>query len=96
MRTRFRDGILNYIFRTAVRLSNNKVRSSYVSVSSTEDEEDSLILDMTLIVDGDWDTITKLRHDVLVRVGDWSEEWTEEDKEDYGRRIYFGFLPSGL
>ena len=96
LRTRFRTTVLNYIFRTALASSGGLLKSAEVSVSSTPDEEDSLTLDLTLTVDADWETIGKLRWDVLVKLGEWSQEWSVEEKEDYGRRIYFGFVPSRL
>ena len=96
LRTQFRDSVLNYIYRTALELSDDRLKSASVSVWSTPDEEDSLTLDLTLTVDADWEFIVKLRHDILVKVGEWSQEWSEEDKEDYGRRIYFAILPLNL
>ena len=96
MRTGFRDAALNYIFRTALELCGGRLESAEVSVSSTPDEEGSLILDLTLTVGADWETIGELRRDVLVRLGEWSQEWSVEQKKDYGRRIYFGFVPSNL
>ena len=96
LRTQFRESVLNYIYRTALGLSGDRLRFPWVSVWSTPDEEDSLTLDLTLTVDADWEYIGKLRHDILVKVGEWSQEWTEEEKEDYGRRIYFGIVPLNL
>ena len=96
LRTQFRDSVLNYIYRTALGLSDDRLKSASVSVWSAPDEEDSLTLDLTLTVDADWEFITKLRHDILVRVSEWSREWTEEEREDYGRRIYFAILPLNL
>ena len=96
MRTRFRDGVLNYIFRAAMDLSDGKVKSADIVASDTPGEEDSCILEMTLTMECGWDTIAQLRHGVLVKVGGWSAEWSDEEREDYGRRIYFSFLPSEL
>ena len=96
IRTKFRDAALNYIFRAALELCDGRLKSAEVSVSSTPDEEDSLILDLTLTVDADWETIGKLRRDVLVKLGEWSQEWSAEEKEDYGQRIYFGLIPISL
>ena len=96
LRTQFRDSVLNYIYRTALGLSDDRLKSASVSVGSTPDEEDSLTLDLTLTVDAEWEFIAKLSHDILVRVSEWSREWTEEEREDYGRRIYFAILPLNL
>ena len=79
-----------------MELSDDRLKFAHVSVGSTPDEEDSLTLDLTLTVDADWEFIAKLSHDILVRVSEWSREWTEEEREDYGRRIYFAILPLDL
>ena len=87
MRTQFRDSVLNYIFRTAMGLSDGHLVSAEVMVSDTPGEVDSLFLDLTLTVDADRNFIRNLRYEILVKLGEWSEEWSEEQKEDYGRRI---------
>ena len=96
MRTRFREMVLNYIYRTALGLCGGRLRSAAVSIASEPDEEDSATLDLTLTVEADWEVIRKLRYDILVRVTEWSLEWSDEDKEDYSRRIYFSFLTTQL
>ena len=96
LRTQFRGLVINYIYRTALGLSGDRLKVASVSVGSTPEEEDSLTLDLTLTVDADWEFIAKLSHDILVRVSEWSREWTEEEREDYGRRIYFAILPLTL
>ena len=96
MRTKFRDAALDYIFQTALELCDGRLESAEVSVSSTPDEEDSLTLDLTLTVDGDWEAIGQLRYGILVKVGEWLQGRSDEEKDDYGRRIYFGFVPISL
>ena len=96
MRSPFRDAVLNDIFRTAVAISDGLLESAEVSVWSTRDEEDSLTLDLTLTMDTDWENIKRLRHEINVTVGEWSQEWSEEQKNDYGRTISFGLIPSIL
>ena len=96
MLTPFRRAALNYIYRTALALSEDCLEFAVVSVSSQPDEEDSLILDMSMTIDANWEFIKKLRREILVKVGEWSQEWSEEEKDDYGRRIYFGLIPLQL
>ena len=96
MQTRFRKETLKFIYMTTLALSEGRLESAAVSVSSQPDEEDSLTLDLTLTVDADWEFIKKLRREILVKVGEWSQEWSEEEKDDYGRRIYFGLIPLQL
>ena len=94
LRTRFRDAALGYIFRTARDLSWGKLVLGQVAVTEVPDEEDSWAFDLTLTIESDWEAIEKLRWEVLVRLEDWSREWSSEAQEDYGRHIYFGFMPA--
>jgi hypothetical protein len=94
--TTFRRRVLTYMYRTAFGHAAGSLESASVSLSSTPDEEDSVHLDLTLTVDGDWDAAQKLTQTVLDRVSGWSREWTEEEQADYGRWIYFGVIPSEL
>ncbi len=96
MRTPFRDAALNYIYKTALDLADGRLESAEVSISDEIDEEDYLNLHLMLTVDADWEFIKKLRYDIFVKLGEWSKDWSEEEREDYGRRIYLGILPSVL
>ena len=94
--TPFRKLVLNYIYRTALELSNGSLESAEVSLSSVPDEEDSLHLTLILIVRSDWRVVQDLRQQVLSKVSDWSDEWTQEEREDYGRWIYVRLLPAQM
>lgn len=94
--TSFRRGVLNDIYRTALDLSGERLASAGVSLTSTPDEEDSLHLDLTLTLNADWDAAQRLAQGILDRLGEWSKEWSEEDRQDYGRWIYFGVIPANL
>ena len=94
--TGFRKRVLTCIYRTALELATQNPESATVSLSSSPDEEDSLHLDLTLIIDDDWSAAQELTQKVLDRVGEWSREWSKEEQQDYGRWIYFGVIPSEL
>ena len=96
MRTPFRDSVLNYIYRTALDLSDGRLEEASVSVWSNPGEEDSVVLDLTLVVRSDWEAIGKLRRQVLVKISEWSQKWSKAQREDYRKRIYFGFVPADL
>lgn len=96
MRTRFRETVFNYIYRTALGLFGDRLKSAVVSLSDSPDEEDSLVLHLTMAVNADWEAIEGARYEVLENLGIWSEEWTEAQKKDFGRFIYFGFIPTDL
>lgn len=94
LRTRFRDRVLNYIFLTARDLSEGRLLKASVSITRIPGEADSAALDLTLIVDGDWGWIRELRAGILARLSEWSQEWSDKEQKDYGRRIYFGLIPA--
>ena len=94
MRTPFRDAALNFIYQTALDLSDDRLKSAIVEVWSSPGEEDSLTLNLTLEVDTNRDAIKALRYETLARVTEWLRSRTEEEKADYGRRVYFGVVPS--
>ena len=94
--TLFRGKVLNDIYRTALDLSAERLASAKVSLTSTPDEEDSPHLDLTLTLNADWDAAQELAQAILGRVSEWSREWSEEERQDYGRWIYFGVIPADL
>ena len=96
LRTRFRDAALGYIFRSALDISGGRVMLGEVGITEVPDEGDSWTFDLTLTVDGEWEDIEKLRWEVLIRLEEWSKEWSPEEQDDYARRIYFGFIPADL
>ena len=94
--TPFRKKALNDIYRAAAGLAGERLASAGVSLISTPDEEDSFHLDLTLAVDADWDAAHEVAVGILEKVSEWSKEWSEEDRDDYGRWIYFGVIPAEL
>ena len=96
MRTPFRDAVLTYMYRTALELSDGCLEEASVSVWSNPGEEDSEVLDLTLVVRSDWEAIGKLRKQILVKISEWSQGWSSVQREDYKKRIYFGFVPAEL
>ena len=96
MVTPFRKRVINFIFLTARGLSGGALDSVKVSLSSISDQDDTFALDLTLTVNADWTFIQELRRDVLVSVSEWSKDWSEEQRQDYGRHIFFGILPREL
>ena len=94
--TKFRKDVLTCIFRAAQDLSGGLLASGIVSVSSSPDEDDSLHLYLTLTFNADWDTLDKWHDRILEKLGEWAQEWSQEEQEDYSRWIYFGLFPSQL
>ena len=95
LRTPFRNAVIEQIYRAALDLCDWQLQTAIVLAEDTwEVDSDSLYL--SLAVNTDWEGINELRHEILVRIGEWSKEWYEQEKEDYGRRIYFGLVPLEL
>ena len=94
--TSFRKQVLNYIYRTTLTFSQGQLESAEVSLEDSPDEEDSLQLYLTLTVDADWDAAQKVTEEILGQVSEWPKEWSEDEREDYGRWIYVGVIPAEL
>ncbi len=94
--TPFRNEVFTHIYRMAQELSRGRVIYGELAAPTAPDEEDSVHLDLTLAVDADWDTIENWRADIIARVSERSKDWTEREREDYARWIYFGLVPVRL
>lgn len=92
--TPFREQVLNYLYRTALGFSGGLMESAIVAAVSEPDEEDSLHLHLAMTLKMDWEELDKLHDQVLARLAEWAEDWTDEDQEDYGHWIYFSLSPS--
>ena len=92
--TPFRERVLNYIYRTARGLSGGLVESALVEALSEPDEGNSLHLHLALIVQMDWDGLDKLHEQILARLADWSQGWSEQEQNDYARWIFFSLSPA--
>ena len=95
--TPFRYGVINYLHRTVLGLSNGLLKSAIVVPVSEPGEEGSLHLHLALTIDMDWDRLDNLHDQILTKLADWSsQEWSEEEQEEYCRWIYFSLTPSSL
>ena len=95
--TPFREGVISYIHRTLLGLSNGLLKSAIVVPTSEPSEEGSLHLHLALTIDMDWNRLDNLHDQILAKLADWSsQEWSEEEQEEYSRWIYFSLTPSRL
>ena len=94
--TPFRERVLSYIYRTGRGLSEGQLEAAIVEPISDPDEEDSLHLHLALTIKMDWDEADTLHDLILARVSEWSQDWTEAERMDYGRWIYFSLTPSHI
>ena len=92
--TPFREQVLSYIYRTARGYSDGLLESAIVEAVSEPDEDDSMHLHLALTIKADWEELDKLHDQILERVAQWSNEWRDEEQEDYGRWIFFSLTPS--
>ena len=94
--TLFRERVLNYIYRTALGLADGRLESATVEAISEPDEDDSLHLNLAMTIKMDWDVLDQLHDQVLERLAAWSEEWSLDEQEEYGRWIFFSLTPSHI
>ena len=95
-RTPFRDAALEFILQTAQELSGGRIESAEVQMVWAVDEPDSEHLDLALTMSADRDTAWKLQCGIIDRLCEWRKAWSQEENEEYGRWIYFGFSPVWL
>lgn len=88
--TDFRERVINYIYLTARDLCGGALESASVEMS---DEDEEPVLDLTLLVDADWAAVQEVQRGVLTWLSQWAEEWTEQERADYSKHIYFGMVP---
>jgi hypothetical protein len=88
--TDFRERVINYIYLRTRDLFKGSFVSASVEMSR---EDDAPVLDLTLVIDANWETIHFLQQDVLTWLSQWAQDWTEEERADYDERIYFRVMP---
>ncbi len=91
----FRKQALTYIYRTALELAAGKLVSAEVSLVHSIDEVSSY-LDLTLSVNADWNIAQRLANEISDKISEWAVAWSEQEREEYGRWIYFGIIPMEL
>ena len=92
--TPFRETVLSYIYRTSRALSGGLLESATVEPVRDPDEDDSLHLNLAMMFKMDWDELDKLHDQILVKLAEWSDDWSPNEREDYGRWIFFSLMPS--
>ena len=92
--TPFRQSVLTHIFQVAWRLSKGLLESGIVWSARAPDEGNALHLNLTLTVNSSWETVNRLHDQILEWLANWSRHWSEEEREDYSRWIYFGLVPA--
>lgn len=96
MRTPFREEALNYIYRTALKLSDNRLRSAAVLPLDYPDEEVSPVLSLNLVVDGDWELVRHIERKLEGHLIQKSKTWTESEWDDFCRNIHIFLVPTNL
>ena len=96
MRTPFREAVLNYIYHTALTLSDGRLQSATVLALDYPDEEDSLVLSLNLIVDSDWEGVRELERQIEARLTERAKSWSEREWDDFCRNIHLYMVPTNL
>ena len=93
-KTPFRSHVYRSIFEESNRIARSEIESFDMSVWSHPGEEDSWTLCMTVFLNSGWDSVRTVRNALLDYVSALSQDWTDAQREDYQKRIYFEVLPS--
>ncbi len=96
LRTPFRA----YVLQTIYEVARNQLGSSLVSVavSTWKDPEEPVppILIVSIVANSDRAELKRARYAILNTIVSESALWTEKQKSDYSKTIYFELEPSAL
>lgn len=94
LRTPFRARVLQIIYEIVQNELRDSLKSVMVSIwIDPEDELEEAILDLTMVADRDWPALRLIQKKILERIAEEASAWTDEQKEDYRKKIYFELMP---
>ena len=93
LRTHFRDYVLQTVFELAREELGNSIKSAVVETWHSYDEPVPPILLFTIIADMDKEKLEQANLVIIDAVLEEAKLWSDEQKEDYGKIIYFGLEP---
>ncbi len=93
LRTPFRSHALHLLYWAALSELGGRLRSATVSAWSEPGEADSEILLLSILADADAARLEMVRDSVLAVISEEAADWSEEERQDYSRRIYFELEP---
>ena len=93
LQTPFRSHVLHVLYRAALSELGKRLGSATVSTWSEPGEADSEILLLSIIADADAVRLDLVRDSMLASISKEAASWTEEERQDYSRYIYFELEP---
>jgi hypothetical protein len=94
--TPFRSEVLKRIRQVAKKELGSSVESVTVSNWLNPEEPVPSILVLSIIADVDRAELRRARQAILNAIAEEASSWTEEQKEDYSKIIYFDIVPADL
>ena len=93
LRTPFRDYVLQTIFELAREELGDSLKDAVVSTWRSHDEPDSPILLPTFWADADKDERLRVDKAIADLITEEWEAWSDEQRQDCAKTIYFGVEP---
>lgn len=93
LRTRFRASVLQTIYELAHEELGNALKSAVVSTWLSLDEPVPPILLLTLWTDADEVERLRVDNSIVEAIVKESASWSDAQKQDYSKTIYFGLEP---
>ena len=93
LRTKFRKRGLETIIEAAKTQLGPSIKSAIVSTWSQPGESDSTILLLSITARVDRTELRRVRKAILAAIADEASAWTDEERQDYGKRFYFELEP---
>ena len=92
-RTQFRSYALHLLYWAAQAELGRYLRSATVSMWSEPGEAESEILLLSILADSDETELERVRDMVLVAISEEAKGWSDDERHDYSRRVYFELEP---
>lgn len=93
LRTSFRSYALHLLYWAAQAELGRYLRSATVSMWSEPGETESETLLLSILADADEPELERVRDVVLVAISEEAKGWSDDERHDYSRRVYFELEP---
>ncbi len=93
LRTQFRIDALHFLYGAAEDELGKRLHSATVSAWSQPGEEDSDYLLLSVVADASRAELNPVSEGIILKICKEAENWTDEERNDYARHVYFELVP---
>ena len=93
MHTQFRADALNILYWAAEDALGERLHSANIQAWDLPGEEDSEYLLLSVVADASMAEMDPVGDSMFFAIREEAESWTDEEFDDYARRVYFELVP---